>query len=232
MRNAPIAKVPLVCAMGLATMLALTSTPAAADYYQYTYTGNPFTVTTTTWYPWEGDPRNGRTFAVLSMDVVIISDRLLTGVVTAADVRSFSIILRDMNGLVTDRLTIPAAPHEVCPVCPDYGPFIGGTLNINGFNELNQPYQWNIQASYYMGSPTGRADRLNLSTSSTGLIYESLDMVEGGYDGAYARQGGLVNSPGVWAMAVLVPEPSTYALMLGGVGLLAGLARRRSRVGR
>jgi len=35
---------------------------------------------------------------------------------------------------------------------------------------------------------------------------------------------------GTW-LAMPIPEPSTYALMMAGVGLLAVIARRRSRAG-
>lgn len=229
MRNGSMAKAPFVSALGMAALLALTPTPAAADYYQYSYTGNPFTVTTQTVFPWEGDPRGGRTFALMAIDAVIIADHLLTGTVTTADVRSIRLTLRSLsNEGETTWLTIPAPPYEVCPVCPDYGPAIGGSLHISGFNELNQPYQWDISISYFMGSPTGRADRLTLRTFQDSMFGDQVDAVDGGYDGAFSRRGALTNSAGVWAMAVMVPEPSTYALMLGGVGLLAGWARRRA----
>ncbi|WP_431286338.1 PEP-CTERM sorting domain-containing protein [Roseateles chitinivorans] len=228
MRNLPIAKLPLVCALGVAALLTLAPTPASADYYQYTYTGNPFTMTYQVYSPDPMDPWAGRQFSLVAIDAVVISDRLLTGPTTEEDIRSMKLTLRYVNDpRSATSLTYPAPPREVCPVCPDFGPFVGGYLRMSNFNELNQPGTWDLQISSVITAPTSRIDSTFYRTAMSS--FEQVDSMEAFYQGAYLSQGGLVNSSGVWTLAVLVPEPSTYALMLGGVALLAGLARRRSR---
>ncbi|WP_431256909.1 PEP-CTERM sorting domain-containing protein [Roseateles chitinivorans] len=95
---------------------------------------------------------------------------------------------------------------------------------MSDFNFLNQPSNWELSISTQTFYPTGRMGWLTLSTS------RGRDLLDGGYETAYAETGGLMNSPGIWAMSVVVPEPATYASMLAGVALLAGVSRwRRTR---
>ncbi|RZI61930.1 MAG: PEP-CTERM sorting domain-containing protein [Rubrivivax sp.] len=228
MRHPSFATLPPACALAVAALLALAPTSASADYYQYTYTGNPFTMTYQPYSPDPMDPWAGRRFSLVAIDAVVISDRLLTGTAMTDDVRSIKLTLRYVNEPgSTTWLTLPPRPREICPVCPDYGPFTNGSLRMSNFNELNQPTSWEIWINQWSTSPTNRIDSRTYGTFFD-ASYDQMDSMEAYYEGAYLSQGGLRNSSGVWAMAVLVPEPSTYALMLGGVALLAGVARRRS----
>jgi predicted extracellular nuclease len=45
--------------------------------------------------------------------------------------------------------------------------------------------------------------------------------------GSYASLTGFVASPGFTPFAAVIPEPGTWALMLGGLGVIGTLARRR-----
>ena len=70
------------------------------------------------------------------------------------------------------------------------------------------------------GNPTalGALDSTTITTdwvkASVGDIY-----------GSYASTGGDIGNPGAFALAV--PEPSRVAMLLAGLGLLGGIARRR-----
>ncbi|WP_197507272.1 PEP-CTERM sorting domain-containing protein [Mitsuaria sp. 7] len=225
MRLIPMAKVPLAAALGVAALLTLASAPAAAEYYQYTYTGNLFTRTYED--PWApiGDPNGGRTFSLVSINAVVTTNAPLGSTVTLADVLSFSISMTSPDPFGPHAtLSYPFPPPIDCGggSCPS--PSYSGSLTMSDFNFLNQPTSWDLSIGTQTFYPTGRMGWLTLSTS------RGRDMLDGGYETAYAEYGGLITSPGVWAMSVVVPEPATYASMLAGVALLAGLSRwRRTR---
>jgi hypothetical protein len=218
-----MAKVPLAAALGTAALLALASAPAAAEYYEYTYTGNLFTRTSEDYFSLPGDPSGGRTFTLVSISAVVTANAPLSGNVTLADVRGFSISMKSPDPFGPNvTLDYPWPPPIDCPGCAT--PHFTASLGMSDFNFLNQPASWDMSINTTTFYPTGRMGWLTLSTS------RARDMLDGGYESIYGESGGLINSPGVWAMAVVVPEPATYASMMAGVALLAGLARwRRTR---
>lgn len=223
MRLIPMAKVPLAAALGVAALLTLASAPAAAEYYQYTYTGNLFTRTYEDLWSPVGHPTGGRTFSLVSINAVVTTNAPLGSRVGLADVLSFSISMTSPDPFGPNAtLSYPFPPRFDCGGCPQPG--FTGSLDMYGFNFLNQPALWDLSITTQTFYPTGRMGWLTLSTSW------GRDMLDGGYETAYAESGGLINSPGVWEMAVVVPEPATYASMLAGAALLAGLSRwRRTR---
>lgn len=71
------------------------------------------------------------------------------------------------------------------------------------------------------GTPSALADLVPQSVTA-GWVLASM----GDAYGSTASTGGDIGNPGAFTLAV--PEPSTYALLLGGLALVAGAARRRS----
>lgn len=229
MNTLPLVKAPRLRALCAVAVLALSSAPAVAqDYYRYTYTGNLFTMTFTDIFAGNepGNPTQGRSFYLQSINAEILALRPLSGNVTMADIHSvtLSIVAPQMEFGLNQSITFPAQPPEPCGGGCAEGPYISGGLQMSGFNDLNngQPTSWEIWAETRTIYPTGRHDTLWLRTSS------AVDELSGGYEAFSSYEGGLIRSAGVWAM--VVPEPSSYLLMLGGVAMVAGLARRRSRL--
>ncbi|TDP72415.1 lamin tail domain-containing protein [Roseateles toxinivorans] len=77
-----------------------------------------------------------------------------------------------------------------------------------------------VRAQNRSGNPGSLAD-LAPQAVSTGWVLAA----EGDAFGSHASSLGDVGNPGLFTLAV--PEPSTYALLLGGLGLVGAVARRR-----
>jgi predicted extracellular nuclease len=76
-----------------------------------------------------------------------------------------------------------------------------------------------VRTQNFSGNPGSLAD-LAPSVVTTGWVLSAV----GDAYGSYASALGDVGNPGVFAP---VPEPGTWALLLAGVGIVAGVARRR-----
>ncbi|UXH80183.1 PEP-CTERM sorting domain-containing protein [Roseateles amylovorans] len=222
MQTFPMSRIPLVAALGAAALMALAPAPARAEYYQYNYTGNAFTMTTVNYFSEPGDPSGGRSFSLVSIDAQIIANAPLSGTVTLSDIRSFSLTLTDHDSGSRSTLDFPAPPPIECPGCPN-GPNVTATFSMADFNFLNQPTGWDMSIRTSTFYPTGREGWLMLSTSW------QRDMLDGGYEAYVGQSGGLINSPGIWSVTALVPEPATYVLTLAGLALLGGLTRKHWR---
>jgi hypothetical protein len=119
----------------------------------------------------------------------------------------------------------------------------------NSFSFFVTPGLYVTQLSfYYTDAGTGSNPAVRLFSGSTELLTLALDPCESGFcdwKQFSVPQSALAQAP-VTSVAFLgtantvafddvsvtttpIPEPSTYALMLGGLALLAGVARRRAR---
>lgn len=199
----------------------LTPTSAAAMHYVYSYTGNVFTVTTTNYLD-AADPfhfTQGRTFSVNTIQARVVSDTLLTETTTLSDVRSFSMTLTDWGQPGSNEVIVmPMTPPCDCPLEPT----ITGDLRMSNFNILGQPMSWDMWIKSDTPWTSGRRHTLRLDSNN------GRDMVGGGDEAYVGFEGALMYSAGVWDVTAVVPEPSTYALMLVGVGAVGLMARRRA----
>jgi hypothetical protein len=85
-----------------------------------------------------------------------------------------------------------------------------------------------LQARVEFGS-SGTTAPLQTFDNAAGLNNSAISQLSAvGVNGAFlSADGQEIGSPGLIAAAV--PEPESYALMLAGLGLLAAVARKRSR---
>jgi len=77
-----------------------------------------------------------------------------------------------------------------------------------------------VRAQNRSGNPGTLADLAPQAVTSAWVL-----AAEGDAFGSYASSLGDVGNPGLFTLAV--PEPSSYALLLGGLGLVGAAARRR-----
>lgn len=82
-------------------------------------------------------------------------------------------------------------------------------------------YSGTIRTQNKSGNPGSLADLVPEAVNANWVLAASGDTF-----GSYASLKGDLGNPGSFALAV--PEPATYAMFLAGLGLVAGLARRRA----
>lgn len=120
---------------------------------------------------------------------------------------------------------------------PTIGVIGGNTHNLGRSDEINlydasaalvdrltygdAVYPGTVRAQNASGTPSALTD-LVPQTVSAGWVLASV----GDAYGSTTSSGGDIGNPGSFTLAV--PEPSTYALLLAGLALVAGAARRRS----
>lgn len=80
-----------------------------------------------------------------------------------------------------------------------------------------------VRAQNRSGNPLSLAD-LSPQAVTTGWVLASA----GDAFGSYASTLGDLGNPGSFAVAAPIPEPSTYALLLAGLGVVVTVARRRA----
>jgi len=108
----------------------------------------------------------------------------------------------------------PSTPGS--PANPD----IIGVFYIGAVDSTSLPTEWDISIDLSYWAPTGRFFYRHFSTST------DLDTVARGYESITEMAGSITDQSGIWTVSE-VPEPSFYALLLAGLGLLAFMVRRR-----
>jgi len=207
----------------LALLLTALSLPSYAVYV-YRYSGPVFTMTTqlATWEP--GDPSEGRSFSEQRISAWLYADAPLGAGATLADVQRISMTVWPWfdSGLA---LTFPFVPDgPIDPTAPPGSPgnpLIWAGINIAAVDANGLPTTWDLFISRDIVYPTGRHDTITLSSSNL------QDGVEGVTEPWVSYSGQSSGPPGVWQMVVAVPEPQTYLLMLGGIGVIGLWLRKR-----
>ena len=197
------------------------SAPAAAEEFRYVYLGNTIPMSFSHYLvppdsPYYDYTTTGR------IVVEVIDDAPLTAGTSLSDVKWFRMSVQAAKDPGHHfSIQTPLIPGDT--VCCWVWHELSGDLKINSVDAHGLPTDWNIWLQDYWILPTGRHDVTGI-TSTTGR-----DGFTAGNEDGFAA-GGSGPGGGTW-LAMPIPEPSTYALMMAGVGLLAVIARRRSSAG-
>jgi hypothetical protein len=214
-----LARCRLLCALTLTAVLSAGGSPAVAEELRYHYVSNVFQMRVENVRANPGDPDQYRFMdVVLNADIYMPVTRLLAAGDTLEDVSRFTMTLNvnDNGSRYSETLLYPFVPYcDQCPVQRE----MEASLTIGAIGMFALPTDWDLFMSRRYILPTGRHDYLELGST------DSQDRLYGFYETFTSSTGQLSGSRGVWTLAV-VPEPSTYGLMLAGVGLLAWVWRR------
>lgn len=96
-----------------------------------------------------------------------------------------------------------------------------GTL-VDRLSYGDQTFAGTVRAQNRSGNPLSAAD-LTPQAVTTGWVLASA----GDAFGSYASTLGDIGNPGAFTVAAPIPEPSTWALMFAGLGVVVTAARRR-----
>lgn len=204
-------------ALACAALLATVGAPAMAEDFRYVYVGNDIPIHFSHFLQPPDSPyydywTTGRII------VELVDDAPLTAGTTLGDVNWFRLSVQAaMDPGHHFSISTPLVPGET--VCCSYWHELSGSLSIGAVDANGLPTDWNIWLQDYYILPTGRHDVTRIATTTASDGFSA-----GNEDGFSAGGSGL--SGGTW-LAMPVPEPSTYALMIAGVGLLGFVARRR-----
>ncbi|MDH0867081.1 PEP-CTERM sorting domain-containing protein [Mitsuaria sp. GD03876] len=208
-------------ALACAGVLLAAGTSAMAEEFRYVYIGNDIPIHYSHFLlppesPFYDYSTTGRII------VEVVDDAPLTAGTTLSDVNWFRLSVQsDKDPGHHFAISTPLVPGGT--VCCSVWHELSGDLSIGGVDASGRPTSWNIWLQDYYILPTGRHDVTRIATSNAQDGFSA-----GNQDGFAAGGAGL--GGGTW-LVMPVPEPSTYALMIAGVGLLGVIARRRSRVG-
>ncbi|TVO69097.1 lamin tail domain-containing protein [Denitromonas ohlonensis] len=86
----------------------------------------------------------------------------------------------------------------------------------------DQVFAGTVRTQNATGNPLSAADLAGTTVTANWVLASAGDSF-----GSYAAKSGDVGNPGFY-VAAPVPEPETYALMLAGLALVGGIARRRA----
>lgn len=113
------------------------------------------------------------------------------------------------------------ALHMPPPGVPDYDPVFSFAVHVGANNQIDA---WTLKAR---PSPNDWSDPTyhNSGVDSSNSAGDAAFYVGGRFETSYVS--GNSGTPGSWSVTTSVPEASSSAMMLGGLGLIGMLARRR-----
>jgi len=209
---------------------------SAQAAYQYTYTGNIFTVLNVS-PNWGGEMACNPDPAASCIStqeehvsVKFIHQTLLSGGVGLANNFSFTISINDANDPYRSaELSYPfisTLPPGYPPPVPEFplgsagNPHNNPTFEILSTDSFGLPTSWNISINNEYDNSHDIIKRF-IGTST------NRDSTVGNTSRFNDYSGQIDFAPGLWTVSA-VPEPSTYVLCLLGLGLIAFRVRRRN----
>jgi hypothetical protein len=200
----------------LVMSLVMSSGMARADYI-YSYTGQPFNVTSSTIMR-EGDDwiTVEKTFQS-TISAAIRTSSLLTPDTQLADIISVTMTGTPYEGSVFT-LEYPGAP--IPDPFPPYDLRVGAYLDIISMDAAGLPSAWDISVDQYLFIG-GRAHYVQMLTST---ISDNIN----GYDEPFSGfAGSNQNSPGSWQVTWIssVPENQTSGMVFMGLAMISLFVR-------
>lgn len=205
---------------------------ASADYL-YTYSSNPFTVQSTIpnfeWQPGAPVPEVLETDALSVLNFYVRSPALLTpgNEITGL---SFTTMLKSLSS-VSNFSGTPMLPDqtEFCAVTtggPDnlceplsHGVIRAGSVSIGAMDDNGLPTAWSVALHFVPLGANFSGDDFFTSNDHDSVFKDHRFL---------QVAGDIAGDPGRWSVSV-VPEPDTYAMLIGGMAVFGLFARRRSR---
>ncbi|SEK83745.1 PEP-CTERM protein-sorting domain-containing protein [Roseateles sp. YR242] len=217
LHSSGLARLRVWLATLLGLMLLALGGPARAEWYQYTFMSDVFNVHSVS----DRAPGTNEWDVPAQLRIEFYSWSQLSGSATESDIISYKISIWGGGPANLLSLSTPLPESGCFPPggCYEYT----GNFNVGSFDANGLPTTWNIWLDRYSQVPIAQ-EFFNLSSSNTG---SSLDLRAYSYYssiGSVTAQAGELG--GVWSLAV-VPEPASYVLLLAGVVLVGGMARRR-----
>jgi hypothetical protein len=191
---------------------------AKADYI-YTYTGQPFNVTSTMILPvGEGEWMTFENTFGSTITAAIRTSSLLTPGTGLADIISITMTGTPYEGVLST-LEYPGAP--ILDPAPPFDLTVGASFDIFSLDAEGLPSAWNISVDQYL-FVGGRGHFIQMITSTTTDNINGYDEPYGGFSGSNQ------NTPGIWQMTWVssVPENQTPGMVLLGLSIIGLIVRR------
>jgi hypothetical protein len=131
------------------------------------------------------------------------------------------------------KVAAPTFSNQFWFTAPQGAVSVSGSVVSIDFDIAGKPF-WNIDNIQISLFEEGKVAALDLGTAGEGSALQNVHVTPGA--AYYFKVTGEVPSPassGLYSFLAVaaIPEPETFALMLGGLGLVGFVASRRRRLG-
>ena len=217
-----------------AAIIAITglSAPAGAALVQYSYTGNPFTVTDINQGPSVGDIRD----LVVRIGFIVDESLLPRNGHVILDARdyssalvpfkfSFSLVSASLGQIYTINSASFYTPPDNSGIDPHFHTYADRDARIEFDTDANGHLSGNWDAKIN-DRLYGRPGLLAGTSIRSSNFVDSVEFSSGEVTALIYRNGSITNNPGTWTRITPVPEPGSWILFSIGLGVLLVKARQ------